>query len=181
MNVPTLYKGAGPGTHWHTNDARLSGFTAAAHRTRTANAVRTHIVAYSHPSPYISFTTSYAVARQYALTGPSGIASQHLPGYVYEVDLSACGANVQVFNPLADLSKSGLGHQHNGDQDLIIGVAEPHRHAGLLIANVPHAGGRMLPPSISQSLWALVNAVRDAEVLLDSVPAGCVVVQHPVW
>jgi len=26
--APMLYKGAGPGTHWHSTDARLSGFSS---------------------------------------------------------------------------------------------------------------------------------------------------------
>lgn len=180
MQIPTLFKGAGPGTHWHVNDARILGFTSAAHRPHTKNAVITHITAYSFPSPYVSLTTSFAVARQYALSGPGGIASQKIPGYVYEVDLSACSAMPAIFNPVAEVSRANLAHAHNGNQSLILGVAS-QIHSRILNAKVPHSGGMRALPNISADMRALVNALRDAEVLVNAVPSTCVVMRHRVF
>ena len=121
--LPVLFKGAGPGTFWHINDARLTGFTCAANRPPTKNAVVGHIAAYSHPSPFLSFSTSFAVARQYALMGPSGEATHANPGYVYEIDPSAVAASLTVYDPIEEIVKGGLIQGHNGDQNLIVGVA----------------------------------------------------------
>ena len=173
--IPTLYKGAGPGTHWHKKNACDGGFTPAANRPYTTNAVVDHIVHYSHPSPYISLTASFAVARQYALSGPDGTASDTNPGYVYEIDLSACNTTkLRIFNPIAEISKTGLAHEHNGDQGLVLGVASS-THESVLKTPVLQAGGRKAIPSASTTLKALVNALRDAEVLTGKVPASCIV------
>ncbi len=179
--MPTLFKGASLGTHWHVNDARTTGFTSAAHRPHSPNAVITHISAYSYPSPYISLTTSFAVARQYALSGPGGIASPQNPGYVYEIDLSASTAALRIFNPLEEISTSiGLAHEHNGDQSLILGVASS-THKSVLTTPVHQVGGQMALPNVSHDLKALVNALRDAEILIDTVPASRIVMRHNVF
>ncbi len=180
MQLSTLFKGAGPGTHWHANDARTLGFTSAAHRPHTKNAVISHITAYSFPSPYVSLTTSFAVARQYALSGPGGIASRKTPGYVYEVDLSACTAMPTIFNPVAEVSKANLAHAHDGGQSLILGVAS-RTHSRILNVKVLHSGGLRTLPNISADMRALVNALRDAEVLVNTVPSTCVVMRHNVF
>ncbi len=172
--IPTLYKGSGPGTHWHDNNARDGGFMPAANRPHTINAVVNHIVNYSHPSPYVSLTASFAVARQYALSGPGGTASEKNPGYVYEIDLSACKAELHIFNPIEEISKIGLAHEHNGDQGLILGVASSI-HGSVLNTPVLLAGGQKVIPNASVILRALVNALRDAEVLIGAVPASCIV------
>jgi hypothetical protein len=180
MQLPTLFKGAGPGTHWHINDPKTHGFTSAAHRPHTKNAVISHITAYSFPSPYVSFTTSFAVARQYALSGPKGVASRRSPGYVYEIDLSACTVAPIIFNPIEEISKANLAHAHNGDQSLILGVAS-QAHSRILRVTVPHSGGLMALPNISSYMKALVNALRDAEILVNTVPGTCVVMRHNVF
>ena len=44
--MPTFYKGAGLGTHWHKNDSRQVGFTARSPRaTPTMEAILTHVAA----------------------------------------------------------------------------------------------------------------------------------------
>jgi hypothetical protein len=177
---PTLFKGAGPGTHWHMNDARVLGFTSAAHRSHTKNAIISHITAYSFPSPYVSLTTSFAVARQYALAGPGGVASRKTPGYVYEVDLSACTVAPITFNPIAEVSHAALAHAHDGEQNLILGVASP-AHSRILGVRVLHSGGLRTLPNISAEMRSLVNALRDAEILVNTVPATCVVMRHGVF
>jgi urease beta subunit len=177
---PALFKGAAPGTHWHANDARLSGFMAAANRPHTTNAVLGHITHYSHPSPYISLSFSFAVARGYALDGPTGTATATNPGYVYEVDLSASVGGPPPLDTLLEIAKAGHVHKHNGDQRLLLGIADPASGPALLTA-VPLPGGRTATPTVSQALQALVLAARDAEVLLSSVSAGCVVQRHSVY
>lgn len=176
-NLPTLYKGAGPGTHWHLNDARLSGFTSAANSVANRNAVVRHIVAYSHPSPLVSLSSSFAVAREYALSGPAGLATKAAPGFVYEIDLSVVPrASAAVLDPLLMVVRSALSHMHSGAQSLILAVAQ-----NLPFAPCHHSGGKSLPPTVPQELRALVYALRDAEVLAPVVPSACVVNRHNVY
>jgi len=178
--IPTLFKGAAPGTHWHQTDARICGFTAAANRPHTTNAVLGHVTNYSHPSPYLSLSFSFAVARQYALRGPLGVARAATPGFVYEVDLSTIADPPRAFDTLVEIAKVGNANEHNGDQGLLLGVADGATHGSVLTTPIPLPGGRMVQPMVSQALRALVLATRDAEVLLASVPAACVVGRHDV-
>lgn len=180
-NFPNLFKGAGPGTHWHANDPRTSGFTSAATRPVTTNAVVGHIVHYSHPSPLISFTFSFAVARNYALSGTSEPATETSPGYVWEIDLGAVSEQPAAFDTISEIAKANHAHRHNGDLLLIEGVAAPGSNGTFLTTPVPLAGGRTTIPTVREELQALVFAVRDSEVLLDKVFAGCVVQRHDVY
>lgn len=178
--IPTLYKGAGPGTHWHATDPRLNGFTVGA-MANTANRVIGHITNYSFPSAYLSFSTSYAVARSYALTGPLGVASALAPGYVYEIDLSAVSTVPTLVDPIAIISAGGSragAHGHNGAGALIGEIA-----SGLATPSLAHqCGGGMLTPAVSSELRALIFAMRDAEVLINgNVIAGAVVNRHSVF
>jgi hypothetical protein len=60
--MPLFYRGAGPGTYWHVNDARLTGFTAQAPgMARGVNPLRLHIARGAVSSPYISLTRSYGM------------------------------------------------------------------------------------------------------------------------
>lgn len=173
----TLYKGAGPSTHWHVNDARLSGFTSAASRVITRNAFITHITNYSHPSPFLSFTTSYEVAREYALLGPGGSASSTNPGYVYEIDCLQVNDSPEIFNVLKEISDGHIAHGHQGNQKLISDLAKNKQTIGA----VRFPGGKMCIPTISQDLKTLINAIRDAEVLIKIVPKNCVIERHDVF
>lgn len=175
MLLPLFYKGAGPGTHWHVNDARLTGFTSAASSVQNRNAVIRHIVAYSHPSPLISLTSSFAVAREYAISGPAGLATKSSPGYVYEVDLTVI-SKPQVLDPVLAIAKGGLSHMHTGHQSLILAIAQ-----ALAVLPSLHAGSKLLPPSVPQELRALVYALRDAEVLAAVVPSACLTNRHNVY
>jgi hypothetical protein len=127
---PALFKGAAPGTYWHLNDARLSGFMAAATRPHTTNAVLGHITHYSHPSPYLSLSFSFAVARSYALVGPAGPASATNPGYVYEIDLSIVPGCPRPLDTLLEIAKAGHAHEHNGGQDLMPCERRRAHHSG---------------------------------------------------
>lgn len=180
MPIPTLYKGAGPGTHWHVNDARLGGFTSGA-LPANVNGIIRHITAYSFPSAYLSMSTSFAVARTYALFGPSGPATLSAPGYVYEIDLSTLNPAPPITDPVHGISGGANGpvaHQHNGAGTLIAEVAQ-----GLGAYTACHqCGGGMQPPAVSAEFRALVFAIRDGEVLVNgNVLAGAVINRHSVW
>lgn len=178
-NGQKLYKGAAPGTHWCINDARLSGFTVGASLTSTPTAALTHINNYSFPSAYVSLTTSYAVAHDYASLGPAGEATSDNPGYVYEIDPSQ--ATCQLVDPVELISSSWLGHEHDGAPDLILAVANPNLHGNILAAAPRRLGnGSLFPPMISDKLKGLVFAIRDAEVFGCTVPKNCVVNRHAV-
>jgi hypothetical protein len=175
----TFFKGAGPGTHWHVNDARLSGFLASP-RPTSVNAIVTHVGAYSHPSAFLSVTSSFAVARSYALLGPGGPASTSSPGYVYEIDFAAVTTPVSLFDPVHSIASgfSSTGaHLHDGNQDLLTEVA-----SGLPLSIAPQLGGTKTIPAVSKELRALIFSSRDAEILVHGgLPAGAVVYRHDVW
>ena len=178
--APILYKGAGPGTHWHIHDPRtVGGFTIGA-MPATQNGLRRHITNYSFPSAYLSFSTSFAIARAYALGGPAGVASAASPGYVYEVDLSAITAPPALIDPVSAIASGASGtlsHHHDGAGSLIVEIAN-----GGSLSHCHQCGGGMLTPAVSQHLKALIFAIRDAEVLLGSnVLAGAVVNRHSVY
>ncbi|WP_348751651.1 hypothetical protein [uncultured Aquincola sp.] len=175
-----LYKGAGPGSHWHVHDARLTGFSPSATAPPTPAGVVRHIAQGSLVSPYISFTTSFAVARQYALVGVGGVASSASPGYVYEVDVSQMGVPFTFVNPLERLIAGSNGrycHEHNGTGALLAEIA-----AGMLSWSAAmQSGMQYVTPTVTPELRALVFAVRDAEVLSDrSVPAAAIFRRHNV-
>lgn len=176
-----LFKGAGPGTHWHINDPRSTGFTTSpgAFPDNRDSAIR-HILSYSYPSPYISFSHSYAVALTYALKGPSGLATPMNPGYVYEVDTSL--APVVIVDPLAKVARTFHSHKHDGEQDLIFGILDRHRFPGA-IANHPRRRPKSppKPPSTPDSLEAIIFACRDSELFVLSMPATCIVKRYDVF
>jgi hypothetical protein len=181
--IKTLFKGAGPGTHWHTHNACEQGFLGSA-RDSTLNAIVTHITAYSNPSPYLSMSTSYAIARRYALLGLTVPISESAPGYVYEIDLSAIRSAVTLVDPVKDIAsghQSTGAHDHNGDQNLLAEIARGS--GGATPFTVAHQlGGRVAVPAVNPQLTALIFAIRDAEILVyGAVPKSAVVRRHPVW
>lgn len=182
--LPKLYKGAGPGTHWHTNNAQRSGFTPAVNGTGTANGLLSHILNAPQRSSFISFTTSYAVALEYASMGPSGAASPANPGYVYEVDLSQTSgvAPLIAVDPVATLAlnQGGFqpGHTHNGDQTLILELAQ----SSSALTPVVQAGGVLGPAMATPGLRATVWAIRDAEILVcGAVPLNAITTRYDVY
>ena len=176
----TLYKGAAPGTHWHVNDAVQHGF-AVGSRPPGHSAILRHIVNYSFPSAYLSFSTSFAVARQYALQGPGGLASASAPGYVYEVDLSVLGTPLAIVDPVFELASAANGtiaHGHDGAGALIAEVAYGRR----TLSQAMHCGGAMRAPKVTGELRSIVFAIRDAEVLIGvTVPSAAVLHRHRVY
>lgn len=182
--MKTLFKGAGPGTHWHVNDPRIGGFTLSGALSPTVNATVNHITAFSVNSPYLSFSTSFAVAREYALWGPAGPATQANPGYVYQVDLSVLSAAPALIDPVQHISSSN-GHQpahsHNGGYELIAEVAQVDPPT-TTFTRPYHQNGSTCHPTITDELQALIRAIRDAEILIHgAVPHGAVVYRHVVY
>jgi len=189
--VAILYKGAGPGTHWDATDATKTGLYCPSTTAPSGAAALLHITAFSHPSAYVSLSASFAVAREYALAGPAGLASQSRPGHVYVVDTSIAPRGIHLFDPLREIvntsrltaaSAACLPWHHDGAADLILGVAS--KAHSTILAKVPHRFGPAPgshPPNVTQHLRALVFALRDAEVLVDKIPANCIVRREPVW
>src|SRR5438876_12417796 len=100
-----LYKGAPPGTYWHTNNAYTSGagFRAASTNAHSVDHMSDHIVrggpAYSQ---YISLTRSYGVARNYAIQ----TASTSNPGFIYEINIDESNLPIGfvLFDPVGEIS-----------------------------------------------------------------------------
>jgi hypothetical protein len=173
-----LWKGAGPGTHCHTNDATRTGFFCPAPTGPTPAAAVRHITQQSHPSPFVSLSTSYAVAYDYATLGGAGA------GYIYEIDTSA-DPTMKLHDPIKLIASLAppFVHEHDGSPELIAALALPGVNPAVLGAAPRRPGNRAnLPggPLFRNELRALVNAVRDAEVLIERVPAVCIVARHAV-
>lgn len=179
---PTLYKGAGPGTWWHVNDPRTTpaGFWGGAANAGTVNATVRHITAYSWPSPYLSFTTSFAIARSYALSGPKGVASRSNPGFVYEIDLSTLSFPPTLIDPVQHIvgSNGGWAHRHEGAPTLIEEIAK-----GAQSYSLSHrSGGPQRAPAVQTDLIALVFAIRDAEILVaGGLSSAAIYLRHDVY
>jgi hypothetical protein len=107
-----------------------------------------------------------------------GEATNANPGYVYEIDPSAAAAPLTVYDPIEEIIKGGLIQSHNGDQNLIVGVAR--NSLNVLTTAVDDVGGQKVQPRVSKELQALVYALRDGEVLLAAMPSSCVIGRHPV-
>jgi hypothetical protein len=106
----------------------------------------------------------------YAQRGISALSTR-TPGIIFQIDTDA---DTSTTKPGA----GALSHLHDGGQDLILGIADPVSHGGVLttpparpgsLSAVPHG------PSVTPDLFALIFAIRDAEVLFTFVPPGCVV------
>lgn len=135
------FRGAGPGTYSHVNDARAKGFTAKSpHMGHSADRTMHHITqtkvgtATTVASSYISLTNSALVARTYALVGVTGFATATNPGYVYEVEIDEMpGApkNVQVIDPVKVIAASlpdpptSIPYQHDGYPGILLGIVLP--------------------------------------------------------
>ena len=183
------YKGAGIGTFWHKNDAMVHGFTAAsAGSSAGVHTIKNHIVnqLVTH-SPYISLTRSYEVAEAYAKYYGRVPPESSNPAYVYELNIEQSSGTV-LFDPVQELS-TFLGspfnqqfYQHNGAQDVILGVVDSTKFAHVLSRFIRTPGiPPMRGPSISDELITLIRALRDAEVLaLGVITRNCLIDRHDV-
>lgn len=177
-----FYRGAGPGSYWHTNDGRLKGFSP--HNpggNPSSDCIINHIARGSTNSPYISLTRSYAVARSYALAGPAGYASVSTPGYVYEIEVSD-DKKAKVLDPVVEIAQdlpkpwTSPCYQHDGKQSFLLGIIDPVNnlhHVQEHILTPPGTFGTPRAATLSSELEALVRALRDAEVLvMGNVPTA---------
>src|SRR5688572_28751591 len=125
-----IWKGCAPGSWWHTNDARSTGFYAPAVTGPNANAALRHITNAPHPSPFVSFSTSYAVAHDYATLGGTVTG-----GFIYEVDVNALPTNA-VHDPVQLVATMNLSNSWSGRSGTGVPLAHAHDGSPMLIAAV---------------------------------------------
>ncbi len=188
--MPIFYRGAGPGTYWALNDARLCGFTSQAPgMPPSADRLIQHIARGTVFSPYISLTRSFAVARDYALSGPfTMVASSTEPGFVYEIELNdPLPRGLDVIDPVREVANNTLGplaqfsYHHDGPKTFLLGVIDPKLYRRKTTIQAPPATGTPRPPNLSLELEAMVRAVRDSELLaVGTIPGIAVVNRYPV-
>jgi hypothetical protein len=132
IKMPIYYRGAGVGTYWHMNDARISGFTPHYPGAgRGINRVRHHIARGTTASPYVSLTRSYGVAWGYALAGRN-LPTIDNPAYVYEVEIDENdGLGTRLLDPVQAIAV-GLGspyetrtYHHDGDSSFCLALSSP--------------------------------------------------------
>ncbi len=187
--MATFYKGSGVGTHWHVNDSRQVGFTARSPQTTpTTDALIDHIATSTANSPYISLTCSYAVAWDYAMRGEIDIPTQDNPAYVYEIEIeNPLPTDLKLLDPIkevalslqdpTDIEKEFSFYQHNGLPNFLFGVVDPQNMSDFQVGRRPQppGPGERCVPNLTPQLGALVNALRDAEILVHGhIPASCV-------
>lgn len=173
-----LFKGAAPGTHWALNDAAATGGFQSARQLRpTVGDLVAHITTFSHPSPWVSFTSSYAIAHAYV--GPLATAAD--PGFVYEIetDRAPRGRPVLLTSPIHLIARLQR-HDHNGGPDLILAVAAPSIHGHVLRAVPQQLVQQPIPVNYRPEFQALVFALRDAEYLAQFVPSVCIVARRQI-
>ena len=125
--MPIFYKGASPGTHWHTHDATSIGFTSRnPGMLPDTDRVMQHI-SRGNDSPYISLTRSYGVAYSYAVAG--AISSD--PGFIYEVVIDdPIPGTMQMLDPVKVVAASApaplasVPYQHDGLPEFLISVVD---------------------------------------------------------
>lgn len=188
-----FYRGAGIGTYWHTHDARLEGFIA--HSPGAPRSLGTqigHIKNGTTTSPYISLTRSYSVALTYAVYCGQEQPDEDKPAFVYEIELTKpLPTGLDIFDPAYDiLAKCGAKdpladhtYQHDGFPDFIAGVIDRTMRERLTkhIAHPPPGIATARSASLSESLEAVVRAIRDAELLaVGTIPTNCIICRYEV-
>jgi hypothetical protein len=183
--MPIFYKGAGVGTYWHTNDARVQGFTpCSATIGQTPDRLMQHIARGNTFSPYISLTRSYGVAWDYAMNGRAR-STQANPGYVYEIEINdPLPAGMLLLDPIkvvADHAPSPLAppYQHDGRSDFLLSVIDTSIVATPVL--LPAGGATPRQPNLTIEIETLVRVLRDAEILANIVPRACVSNRIDVW
>ena len=179
-----FYRGAGIGSYWFLNDARISGFVPfSPGATPSLDGIMYHISRGSTQSPYVSFSRSFGIARAYGLTGKGGFATAARPGYVYEMEISD-DSICKLIDPVVEVAASlnrpwdNVSYQHDGAQNFLLGVVDPismlnHLHAAVIFP--PGSAGTSRQANLSIQVETLVRALRDSEILaLGSVSSSIV-------
>jgi hypothetical protein len=191
--MAVFYRGAGVGTYWHGNDARISGFTP--HFPGAGGsivALMNHIKNGTTTSPYVSLTRSYGIAWSYAMYSGYAESTMANPAFVYEVEINdPPPAGLVVLDPVYEIALSfpsplsTVSHQHDGLPDFLIGVVDPKARGDLLttpIKNPPPEGATSRAANLTAQLETLVRALRDAEILAEgTIPAACVTQKYSVF
>jgi hypothetical protein len=187
-----FYRGAGIGSYWYANDARVTGFISQSPGAPVSIDSLINFVAKGKTvtSPFISLTRSYAIARSYALSVGVRRATETNPAYVYEIELSnPLPSGVNLLDPIKEVAHilpSPLDHvsyQHDGDHNYLLGIISPVLSQRFLKSHSPLSKNiPMNPSNPSVYLLTLMIALRDAEILaLGVIPAFCVVARHCVY
>ncbi len=77
----------------------------------------------------------------------------------------------------AEIQDSSSFYQHNGLPDFLLGVVDPERMLDYQVGRLPKppGPGEKCPPNLTPQLTALVNTLRDAEILVyGHIPPSCV-------
>ena len=186
--MPILYKGAGPGSFWDTNDARTQGFTAHSPGILASSSrLIQHIARGTVAGPYISLTRSFGVAWDYAVyCGRSRpVANRANPGYIYEVELDdPLPPGLVILDPIREIAQNAPGplatvpYQHDGSPQFLLGVVRPttmKKHLAAPCRQAPPGTGTSRTPNLTPELEALIRTLRDAEILaLGAIPSACV-------
>jgi hypothetical protein len=151
--MATFYRGAGVGTYWHANDARLSGFTAhLPGAARTTPSLINHIKNGTTTSPFVSMTRSYSVAWNYAVYAGRAVPTAAAPAFVYEIVINdPPPVGLAVLDPLLEIAGavppplSPFSYQHDGLPSFLMGVLDPVTMGHHLTAPIqqPPPGGRL--------------------------------------
>jgi hypothetical protein len=180
--MPFFWRGAPIGSYWHTNDARLTGFTPRfPSMPPTVNRVVQHIAMGTASSPFVSLSRSYAVAWAYAVLFSGGRATSSNPAYVYEVEIDPpLPRGLALLDPVQEIASvahnplRGCPYHHDGLPSFLLGVVGSgmgHYGMGHYLGQLPPCppvGGatlRSYPANLTDELKTLVCALRDAEVL----------------
>lgn len=175
-----FYKGVGVGTYLHRSDLRLSGATAArSGASISAGEVIKHVRRGVTRSPFISLTSSYAIAEDYARNAGHKPPSRSDPAFVYEIDIpqdaNSLSGGHSIIDP-AEYMLRGFSdpltslYHHDGDFEFLAAVVQPHLHPTRL-STPPRrptglGGGTPAGPRLTIELETVVCALRDAEVLV---------------
>lgn len=172
MGVAVFYKGVGVGTYLHSFDLRVTGLSP--HNPggpRNIAAIMSHIARGTTYSAYVSLTSSYGVAREYAFAGRTH-PTRHSPAHVYEVHIGApCPGLVDPVRKVTNIKPFRLppAYHHRGDQRFLLGVVDPAGHSAHLTKPEEVPPGLTMtpkrPPHLAIELETVVRALRDAEVL----------------
>lgn len=168
-----FYKGVGVGTHHHHTDLRTTGLMPRTAGTLDEIAVQDHIAHGTAYSPCISLTRSFGVARDYAMNSALAPPTRAQPAYVYELHVPEDTKVPLFIDPVHFIAArnadplSSRPYQHDGDQKFLGVVAYPLSSGGTYpLAPQPPGLAGATHVSLSATLKTIVNAIRDAEVLV---------------
>ena len=185
-----FYRGAGVGTYWHGHNGCSSGFWPRNSTIpNTPDRIIQHVYNGLTDSPYVSLTLSYGVAFSYALEVGTKQPTASDPAYVYEFEINAAHG-VALIDPVKQVAAGAPNpvdanpYQHNGYPYVMLGITWPLM-SFLLRTPVPTPPGAATSAApvarVGPHLWAMVAALRDAEILaVGNIPTGCVIKRHSV-